>query len=91
MTLLTMIQDSADEIGLPQPAAVFSSTDQTVRQMLALANREGRQLAQRYKWQALTKEASFANLVDADSVELLELNRVDPGNPDDSYLIWKLQ
>ena len=37
-----------------------------------------------------SEEASFANLVDVDSVELLELKRVEPGNPDDSYLIWKL-
>ena len=62
MTLLTIVQDVADEIGLPRPSAVLSSTDQTTRQLLALANREGRQLAQRYKWQALTKEGSFTTV-----------------------------
>ncbi len=62
MTLLTIIQAVADEIGLPRPATVLSSTDPTVRQLLALANREGKLLALRYPWQALTKEASFTTV-----------------------------
>lgn len=45
MTLLTIVQDAADAIGLPQPASVVANTDQTARTLLALANREGQNLA----------------------------------------------
>ncbi|WP_448206490.1 hypothetical protein [Azospirillum sp. sgz302134] len=57
MSLLTIIQDAADLIGLPRPAVVVSSADTTVRQMLAHANAEGRALAARWPWTVLQKEA----------------------------------
>lgn len=62
MSLLMLVQAVTDELGLPRPAAVQSSTDQTVRQMLALANREGKQLARRFPWEALAKETSFTTV-----------------------------
>jgi hypothetical protein len=43
--LLQMMQDVCNEVGLPVPSAIVSSTDQQVRQLLALANREGREQA----------------------------------------------
>lgn len=45
MTLLEMVQAVCGEIGLPQVTAVVTSLDQQVRQLLALANREGREQA----------------------------------------------
>lgn len=42
-TLLQMMQDVCNEVGIPQPSVVVSSPDQQVRQLLALANREGRE------------------------------------------------
>ncbi|MBN1239784.1 MAG: hypothetical protein JXB36_14870 [Gammaproteobacteria bacterium] len=36
-------------------------------------------------------DASFANLVSRPSVQVAALDRVEPGNPDDSYLIHKLE
>lgn len=63
MTLLTIVQDAADVIGLPRPSSVIGSTDQQVRTLLALANREGKELAKRGDgWQALVKEASWTSL-----------------------------
>lgn len=44
-TLLELMQTVCNEVGIPQPAAIVSSTDQQVRQLLALANREGRERA----------------------------------------------
>lgn len=38
MTLLTVAQRVADEVGLPRPSAVATGTDQLSRQMFALAN-----------------------------------------------------
>ena len=59
MALLSIIQDVTDEIGLPRPEAVISSTDASVRQLLRLANKEGQALARRANWQRLKKEATF--------------------------------
>jgi hypothetical protein len=66
MTLLSTIQDVADQIGLPRPSAVISSTDQSVRTLLALANLEGRILLKRHQWSALQKEATFVTLAAQD-------------------------
>lgn len=44
MTLLTVVQDACDEIGIARPPAVVGINDPQIRQLLALANRDGRQL-----------------------------------------------
>lgn len=62
MTLLQLIQDVADLLGIPRPGAVCGSLDPGARQLLQLANREGRELSSRYGWQALTREASFTTV-----------------------------
>lgn len=60
MSLLTIVTDACDMVGLPRPSTVFGNSDDSARQLLALANDEGRDLAGRHQWQALTKEASFS-------------------------------
>ena len=62
MTMLSMIQQVCAEIGLPQPNAVATSTDSQLLQMMALLNREGKELAKRIAWQALRKETSFTTV-----------------------------
>ena len=62
MTLLSIVQDACNEIGLPQPSTVISNTDTTVRQMLALSNRSGKMLAQRNTWQELVKSTTITTL-----------------------------
>ena len=62
MSLLTLVQDASRRIGLPVPNAVLSSTSDNVQQLAGLANEEGQELAARYNWQALTKEASFTTV-----------------------------
>lgn len=59
MSLLTIIQSVADRVGLPQPAQVVGASDTQVRQLLALANQEGKELARRGPWQVLTAEKTF--------------------------------
>lgn len=44
-TLLQIVQAACDEIGLPRPSSVAASSDDQVKQLLALANREGKELA----------------------------------------------
>lgn len=59
MSLLTICQQAADEIGIARPSAVASSTDQTVRQLMTLASRSGKLLAGRRDWTALQTVRTF--------------------------------
>lgn len=59
MNLLAICQAVADLVGIPRPSAVVGSTEADARQLLQLANEEGRHLSDRYPWQALIREASF--------------------------------
>lgn len=62
MTLLTIIEDAASQLGLKQPDAVVGSTDLTAQALLRFANQEGKELARYHDWQALTKTQEFASL-----------------------------
>lgn len=61
MSLLQIIQDATDELGLPRPAAVVSNTDNTVRALLRYANAEGKALARhKSSWAELQREHTFS-------------------------------
>jgi hypothetical protein len=62
MTLLTLVQNASDTIGLPRPSAVVSSTDGNVRTLLSLAQTEGRELLERFSWPATQLEATHTTL-----------------------------
>lgn len=62
MSLLTMVQRVCGRRGLPVPTAVYSSVDPIIVQMLALANEEAQDLANRYPWQALQTESTFTTV-----------------------------
>lgn len=62
MTLLTIIQSVADEVGLPRPAAVIGSTDGAVQKMARMATRTARDLVTRAPWHVLRKEVAFTAL-----------------------------
>jgi hypothetical protein len=59
MTLLSMVQDAADQIVIPRPSTLIGSADPVSRLFLRLANKEGKELAKRTNWQALTIEGSI--------------------------------
>ena len=59
MTLLTIVQDAADEIGIPRPSAVIGVNDPQIRQLLALANRDGKRLRDTHQWMILQILESF--------------------------------
>lgn len=61
MTLKTMINEVQDIVGLPAASSIVSNTEIEVRQLLALANREGRELKRRYPWEILRKEQTFTS------------------------------
>lgn len=59
MSLLTIIRNATDGLtGVTRPVSVLASTDENVRLLLRLANMEGQDLAQRYAWERLNREAS---------------------------------
>jgi len=62
MTLLTIVQNSCDIIGLTRPSVVIASQDQNVRTLLALAQVEGRELLDRYSWPATQIEKTHTSL-----------------------------
>ncbi len=68
MSLLTIVQDACDKVGIPRLASVVGSASPDARQMLALANAEGRELSRKTTWQVLTKEKTFTS--DATEVQL---------------------
>jgi hypothetical protein len=71
MSLLTLIQDAARELGLSSPSSAINSSDQQIIQLVALANREGIELAKRHPWQKLTKEKTFTGTAAAAQVGAL--------------------
>jgi hypothetical protein len=66
-SLLVIVQTACDELGIPRPSAVAGSTNADALQLLALANRTGKDLLGREGaaggWPQLRKEYTFS-LVD---------------------------
>ena len=58
-TLLSMVQDAANELGLKAPSSVVGSSNATSIQLLALFNRVGKQLYTEDDWQFLFQEHRF--------------------------------
>lgn len=62
LTLLQVIQRAADRLGVARPTSVISSTDQQIRQLFGICLEEGKDLAARGFWQALTREKTFVTV-----------------------------
>jgi len=60
MTLLSICQNVADFTGFERPSTVIDNTDPIARQLLALAQREGKQLMRTSDWAILKKEHTFS-------------------------------
>lgn len=58
-TLLQLVDQVSGELGLSQPAAVIGSTNNQTVQLLALAQRLGKDLVRDYEWQRLVKAYVF--------------------------------
>lgn len=62
-TLLQLVQQAASEIGIPEPQFLFNNTAAQEKQIIALANREGKEFSgvanKNGGWQALHKEYTF--------------------------------
>lgn len=58
-TLLQLVNQVQDEIGLTRSSSVIGNTDQQVRQLLAFANKVGRDMVRDYEWRKLVVENVF--------------------------------
>jgi hypothetical protein len=58
-TLLSIVQEACDRIGLVRPTAVVGSSDDQARQLLSLSNQDGKDLVRRHDWQKITKEKTI--------------------------------
>jgi hypothetical protein len=58
-TMLQLIQETSNELGLVAPTSVAGNTNQDVIQLLALMNRQGYNLTKEYDWRALQREYRF--------------------------------
>jgi hypothetical protein len=61
MTLLSICQNVADEVGVDQPASVIGNGEDTAKRLLAAAKREGKELA-RKSWTVLQVEHPFTTV-----------------------------
>ena len=59
MAILDVLQNVARELGLPDITTAVGSTDRTTIQLLAIANRVGKELRDRAEWPQLSKEYTF--------------------------------
>lgn len=54
-TLLELVDQVCGEMGIAQPVSVIGNQNNQVKQLLALANRLGKDLVREYEWQRLVK------------------------------------
>lgn len=62
MSLLSICQEAASQLGLRQPATVVGSTDLTAQILFRFANQAGKELMRYHDWQNLTTEVTFTSL-----------------------------
>ena len=58
-TMLQLVQQVTNELGVPTPSTVASNANQDVVQILALMNATGYELLRRADWRELTKQYTF--------------------------------
>lgn len=71
MSLLSMCQDAADEIGLQQPTSIVSNAGSNERKLLRYAQSIGHRLMKLYPWQILRAEVTFTSVAQALQTSIL--------------------
>lgn len=65
-TCLSIVQTVCNRLGLTEPNSAVGSTDTQIKNILALSNEEGQELAARHDWTALQREATYTTLAAED-------------------------
>ena len=61
-TLLQLVQAATGELGLTQPTAVATSTDDQTKQLLKLINKVGNDVISETEWEGISKEHRFTTV-----------------------------
>jgi hypothetical protein len=93
MTLLTLVENAAIDLSLPVPTVVVTGTDPEVRLFLRCAQEEGRSLAGRHPWQAMTSEHTFTTVAADEQTSSIpsDFDRIIPEtmfNRDRTRIVW---
>lgn len=79
-TLIEHITEVCEEIGLPAPSMVMSSLDNTIKTLIRMSNREGRDQVRLNGWTELTRLHTFQTEEDEDEYDLPgDYDRLIPG------------
>lgn len=62
MTLLTLTNEAQAMLNLPITSTIYSNTGEAQKQLLRIANQEGRALARSHPWQNLLTERTFTTV-----------------------------
>lgn len=62
MSLLTIVTNVCNRVGISAPLTASGSSDQQIIQIIAISNEEGEELSERYPWSVLQTEATFLTL-----------------------------
>jgi hypothetical protein len=93
--LLALVQQAALELGLAKPTTVVGNPDQQVSQLLALAQREAREMMTRGTaiggWQMLRKEYAFSMVATQEAYPMpADIDHLIPGTFWDRSFRWQL-
>lgn len=90
MSLLTIAQNVADDLSLPQPATIIGNTEATAVRLLASSRRAAKHLA-RMPWRALVKEHTFSTVASTASYDLpSDYQHMKVGTPWDRSNYWEI-
>ena len=89
-TFLELIQQAANEIGIPEPSLIVGAQDEQSKQLLSLAQRESKDFSalanKNGGWQALHKEYSFTTVAYAQTGTITSGSAIVTGLSDTSVL-----
>lgn len=84
------MQQAANELGIPEPSQIIGAQDEQSKQLLALAQREGKDFSvlanKNGGWQALHKEYTFTTVVETQTGTITDGSAVVTGLSDTSVL-----
>lgn len=71
MTLLSICQDAAREIGISKPGSIVGNTDPNAEKLLRYANKVGVRLMSVFPWQVLREEQTFTAIAGSEQTGIL--------------------
>lgn len=77
MSLLSIAKAVALKVGITVPTVAITSTDMNIQQIIGFINEAGQELAARFSFQAITKEATFATVATESQGNILTLTGAD--------------